>query len=65
MAIIIKITQPNSMILVSISSADVDLFDDVKRHDTFRLQGTEIRRSTFYGTPGILKNVCLVVSYLR
>ena len=37
----IKITQPNSMILVSISSADVALFDDTKRHDTFRLQGTE------------------------
>ena len=38
---IIKIAQPNSMILVSISSAEVALFDDVKRHGTFSFQSTE------------------------
>ena len=37
----IKITQPNSMILVSFSSAEDALFNDVKEYDTFRLQGTE------------------------
>ena len=37
----IKITQPYSMILVSFSSAEDTLFDDVKRYGTFRLQGTE------------------------
>ena len=29
------------LVHVSISSAELALFDDVKRHGTFRLQGTE------------------------
>ena len=37
----INITQPNSMILVSFSSAEDALFNDVREYDTFRSQGTE------------------------
>ena len=37
----IKITQSNLMILVSISSAGVAWFEDVKRYGTFRSQATE------------------------
>ena len=54
----IKITQPNSMILVSFSSAEDALFNDVKKkNDTFRSQGTEICRSAFFGTPSIFHRV--------
>ena len=41
------------MILVSFSSAEDALFNDVKKYDTFRSLGTEIRRSAIFGTPGI------------
>ena len=34
----IKIAQPNSMILVSFSSAEDALFNNVKKYDTFSLQ---------------------------
>ena len=37
----IKITQPNSMILVSFSSGEDALSNDVKIYHTFSLQGTE------------------------
>ena len=37
----IKITQPNSKILVSFSSVEDTLFSDVKKLDTFSSQGTE------------------------
>ena len=45
----IKITQPNSMILVSFSSVEDALFSDVKKLDTFSLQGTENLRFRFFG----------------
>ena len=44
----IKITQPNSMILVSFSSVEDTLFDDVKRYGTFRSQGTQILPFRFF-----------------
>ena len=37
----IKITQPNLMILVSFSSADDTLSNDIKKHNTFSSQSTE------------------------
>ena len=37
----IKIAQPNSMILVSFSSAEDALSNDVNKHNTFSSQGTE------------------------
>ena len=49
----IKITQPNSMILVSFSSVEDALFNDVKKYDTFSSQGTENPPFLFFGTPGI------------
>ena len=49
----IKITQPNSMILVSFSSVEDALFSDVKKRDTFSSQGTENPPFRFFGTPGI------------
>ena len=45
----IKTTQPNSMILVSFSSAEDALFNDVKKCDTFRSQGTENPPFRFLG----------------
>ena len=41
------------MILVSFSSAEDALFNDVKKYDTFRSQGTENLPFRFFGTPGI------------
>ena len=38
---ILKIPQPNLMILVSFSSAEDVLSNDVKKYDIFGLQGTE------------------------
>ena len=50
----IKITQPNSMILVSFSSVENVLFNDVKKTVTLLARRVlKIRRSAFYGTPGI------------
>ena len=46
----IKLTQPNSMILVSISSVEDALFNDVKNYDTSRSQGTENPPFRFFGT---------------
>ena len=40
------------MILVSFSSADDALFNDVKKYDTVRSQGTENLPFHFFGTPG-------------
>ena len=37
----IKITRPNLMVLVSFSSAEDALFNDVKKYNTFSSQGTE------------------------
>ena len=37
----IKSTEPNLMILVSFSSAEDALSNDVKKYTTFRMQGTE------------------------
>ena len=52
----IKITQSNSMILVSFSSAENALFNDVKKYDTFSLQSTKNQPFHFFGTPSILFN---------
>ena len=49
-----KITQPNLTILVSFSSAEDVLSNDVKKYEMFGLQGTEIRRSAFLGDTGIV-----------
>ena len=49
----IKITQSNLMILVLFSSTEVAWFDDVKRYGTLDRRLLKIRRSAFYGTPGI------------
>ena len=50
----IKITQSNLMILVSFSSAGVAWFKDVKDMAILDRRLLKIRRSAFYGTPGIL-----------
>ena len=44
----IKITQPNSMILVSFYSAEDALFNDVKQYDTFSSQSTENQPFRFF-----------------
>ena len=51
----IKITQPNSKILVAFSSAEVALYmyDDVKRYGTLDRRVLKIHHSAFYGIPGI------------
>ena len=50
----IKITQPNLMILVSFSSAEDALSNDVKIYYTFSSQGTENPPfGFFWGTSGI------------
>ena len=49
----IKSTEPNLMILVSFSSAEDALSNDVKKYTTFRMQGTENPPFRFFGTPGI------------
>ena len=48
-----KNTQPNSMIMVSFSSAEDALFNDVK-YGIFCSQGTENPPFRFFGTPGIV-----------
>ena len=53
----IKSTQPNSMILVSFSSAEDALFNDVK-NDTFSSRVLKISRSAFLGTPGRWPSNC-------
>ena len=45
------------MILVSFSSAEDALSNDVKKYTTFRMQGTENPPFRFFGTPGILSYV--------
>ena len=50
----IKIIQPNLMILVSFSSAEEVLSNDVKIYHTFSSQGTENPPFRFFWTPGIL-----------
>ena len=55
----IKVTRPNSMILVSFSSAEDALTNDVKKYDTFTSQGTENPLFCFFGTTGIMiKSLC-------
>ena len=49
----IKITQPNLMILVSFSSGEDALSNDVKIYHTFSSQSTENPPFPFFGTPGI------------
>ena len=49
-----KITQPNLMILVSFSSAEDALSNDVKQFDIFSSQSTENPPFCFFGTPGIV-----------
>ena len=44
-----KITQPNLMILVSFSSAEDALSNDVKTYDIFARKVLKIRRSAFLG----------------
>ena len=51
----IKITQPNSMILVSFSSAEDALTNDVKKMTRLARKVLKIRRFAFLGTPGIVK----------
>ena len=41
----INITQPNSMILVLFFSAEDASFNDIKKYDTFRSQGTKKKKS--------------------
>ena len=48
----IKITQPNSMILVSFSSAEDALFNDIKMWD-FQLAKYWKSAVPLFGTPGI------------
>ena len=49
----IKSTEPNLMILVSFSSAEDALSNDLKKYTTFRMQGTENPPFPFFGgTPG-------------
>ena len=52
-----KIAQPNLIILVSFSSAEDALFNDVKTYNIFRSQGIENRPFQFCGTPGIYANM--------
>ena len=47
----IKITHPNSVILVSFSSAEDVLSKDVKQNDSFRSQGTKSPPFRFLGHP--------------
>ena len=42
------------MILVSFSSVEDVWSNDVNKYNTFSSQGTEIHRSDFSGTPGIV-----------
>jgi len=51
----IKSTQPNLMILVSISSSKVALSHGIKIYITFSSQCTENPPFRFFGTPGIAK----------
>ena len=46
-----RITQPNSMILVSFSSAEDALSNDVKKNYTFSSQGTENLPFLLFGKP--------------
>ena len=48
----LKITPPNLMILVSISSVEDALFYDINEYDIFSSQGTENPPFRFFGTPG-------------
>ena len=65
----IKITQLNPVILVSFSSAEDSLSNDVKKYDTFSSQGTENPLFHFFVSPeqrsgrdyAITFSVCLVV----
>ena len=61
----IKFTQQNLLILVSFSSAEDALFNDVqKKCDTFSLQGTENLPSRFFGgTPGTCSSHCIQFLY--
>ena len=47
-----KITQPNLMILVSFSSAENALYNDVKNMTLLARRVLKIRLSAFFGTPG-------------
>ena len=51
----IKITQPNLMILVSFSSEEDALSNDVKYITLLARKVLKIRRSAFRGIPGIVK----------
>ena len=53
----IKSTEPNLMILVSFSSAEDALSNDVKKYTTFRMQGTENPPFHFFGTPGMSADI--------
>ena len=56
----IKSTEPNLMILVSFSSAEDALSNDVKKYTTFRMQGTENPPfRVFFGTPGIIMSIIM------
>ena len=50
------ITQPNLMILVSFSSAEGALFNDVKNITLLARKVLKIRRSAFLGTPGMVSH---------
>ena len=50
----IKSTEPNLMILVSLSSAEDALYNDVQKYTTFRMQGTENPPFRFFGDTGIV-----------
>ena len=59
----LKITQPNLTILVSFSSAEDVLSNDVKKYDIFGLQGTENPPFRFFGTRGIVWLICKSFRY--
>ena len=60
-----KITQPNLMILVSFSSAEDALSNDVKKYDIFSSQGTENLAFRFFGDTRYRKNEQMIVNYLK
>ena len=62
----IKRTEPNLMILVSFSSAEDALSNEVKNIPLLECKVLKIHRSVFFGTPGIgvKKNVCYFSSLI-
>ena len=58
----LKITQPNSMILVSFSSAGDALFNDVKKNEFFARKVLKICRSAFFWDTRYIQSPCSLFS---